>query len=142
MDPQHFCCLIYVFLRTVFKPTEDTEHSCNGYRNIEPGMQQKFQMRTTSIYKCSCACKFFFKYLCKNFRAIPPPSHFPLAAFEIFQSIFLGSMLPQHMALCLILSKKNVRQGRRLRFGMLTVLTNIRSTNVLHHASCIMHHAS
>ena len=33
-------------------------------------------------------------------------------------------------------------QGRRLRFGMLTFLTNIRSTNVLHHASCIMHHAS
>ena len=34
------------------------------------------------------------------------------------------------------------KQGRRLRFGMLTVLTNIRSTKVLHHASCIMHHAS
>ena len=41
-------------------------------------------------------------------------------------------------------------QGRRLRFGMLTVLTNIRSTKVLkyasritHHASCVnMHHAS
>ena len=25
----------------------------------------------------------------------------------------------------------------RLRFGMLSVLTNIRSTKVLHHASCI-----
>ena len=32
------------------------------------------------------------------------------------------------------------KQGRRLRFGMLTVLTNIRSTKVLHHTSCIMHH--
>ena len=34
------------------------------------------------------------------------------------------------------------KQGGRLRFGMLTVLTNIRSTKLLHHASCIMHHAS
>ena len=34
------------------------------------------------------------------------------------------------------------KQARRLRFGILTVLTNIRSTKVLHHASCIMHHAS
>merc|ERR1712121_241276 len=32
------------------------------------------------------------------------------------------------------------KQGRRLRFGMLIALTNIRSTKVLHHASCIMHH--
>ena len=29
------------------------------------------------------------------------------------------------------------REGRRLKFGMLTVLTNIRSTKVLHHSSCI-----
>ena len=29
------------------------------------------------------------------------------------------------------------KQGRRLSFGMLTYLTNIRSTKVLHHASCI-----
>ena len=29
------------------------------------------------------------------------------------------------------------KQGRRLRFGKLTILTNIRSTMVLHHASCI-----
>ena len=34
------------------------------------------------------------------------------------------------------------KQGWRLRFGMLTILTNIRSTKVLHHASCIMHQAS
>ena len=53
---------------------------------------------------------------------------------------FLGSMLPQYMALSVSLSKKKFRQSRRLRFGMLTVLTNIRSTKVLHHASCIMHH--
>ena len=32
--------------------------------------------------------------------------------------------------------------GRRLRFGMMTVLTNIRSTKVLYHASCIMHCSS
>ena len=30
-------------------------------------------------------------------------------------------------------------QGRRLIFGMLTVLTIVRSTKVLHRASCIMH---
>ena len=30
----------------------------------------------------------------------------------------------------------------RLRFGLLTVLSNTRSTKVLHHASCIMHQAS
>ena len=36
------------------------------------------------------------------------------------------------------------KQGRRLRFGMFTVLTNIRSTKALqlHHASFIKHHAS
>ena len=32
------------------------------------------------------------------------------------------------------------KQGMRLNFGMLIALTNIRSTKVLHHASCIMHH--
>ena len=31
------------------------------------------------------------------------------------------------------------KQGRRLRFGMFIVLTNIRSTKVLHHESCILH---
>ena len=30
----------------------------------------------------------------------------------------------------------------RLRFGMLTVFTNIRSTKVLHHASSIIDHVS
>ena len=30
------------------------------------------------------------------------------------------------------------KQGRRLCFGTLTFLTNIRSTKVLHHASCII----
>ena len=45
---------------------------------------------------------------------------------------FLGSMLPQYLALsvcvmCVCLCQKN---SRRLRFGMLTVLTNIRSTEV------------
>ena len=34
------------------------------------------------------------------------------------------------------------KQGMRLRFGMLIALTNIRSTKVLHDASCIIHHAS
>ena len=34
------------------------------------------------------------------------------------------------------------KQGRKLRFSMLTALTNIRSTKMLHHASCVMHHAS
>ena len=32
-------------------------------------------------------------------------------------------------------SKATYEQGRRVKFGMLTVLTNIRSTKVLHHAS-------
>ena len=50
-------------------------------------------------------------------------------------------MLPQHMAFSVsvcVSSKKNSghKQGRRLRFGMLAALTNIRSTKVLHHASC------
>ena len=66
-------------------------------------------------------------------------------------SVFLGSILPQYMALSVSsvslvrLSKKiqvTSKQGMRLRFGMLIVLTNIRSTKVLHHTSCIMHHAS
>ena len=66
--------------------------------------------------------------------------------------LFLSSMLPQCMALSITyvsyvscVYKKiwaTSKQGRRLRFGMLTVLTNIRSTKVLHHASCIMHDAS
>ena len=36
------------------------------------------------------------------------------------------------------LSKKMAtsKQGMRLNFGMLTALTNIRSSKVLHHASC------
>ena len=34
--------------------------------------------------------------------------------------------------------KTTSKQARRLRFGMLTTLKNIRSTKVLHHASCIM----
>ena len=38
--------------------------------------------------------------------------------------------------------KATSKQGRRLKFGMLTVLTNIRSSKVLHHVLCIMHHAS
>ena len=49
---------------------------------------------------------------------------------HILHWAFLGSMLPQYMALCVSLVSF-VRQGRRLRFGMLTVLTNIRSTKVL-----------
>ena len=37
-----------------------------------------------------------------------------------------------------LMDKMTYVPGRRLRFGMLTVLTNIvRSTKVLHHASCI-----
>ena len=63
----------------------------------------------------------------------------------------LGSMLPQYMALCVTLFvcqfvqknfKATSKQGRRLSFGMLTALTNIRSTKVLHHASWIMQHTS
>ena len=52
------------------------------------------------------------------------------------------------MALCVsqfVCQKKldaTSKKGRRLSFGMLTVLINIRSTKVLHHASCIMHHVS
>ena len=52
--------------------------------------------------------------------------------------IFLGSMLPQYMALSVRfvhVSKKNYyatsEEGSRLRFGMLIVLTNIRSFKVL-----------
>ena len=45
-------------------------------------------------------------------------------------------MLPQYMALCVSVSVTS-KQGRRLSFGMLTDLTNIRSTKVVHHASCI-----
>ena len=70
----------------------------------------------------------------------------------IYVGFFLVSMLPQYMALCVsqlvsLVSfvKKKIsatsKQGRRLRFGMLIALTNIRSTKVLHHASCIKHHA-
>ena len=57
---------------------------------------------------------------------------------------FLGSMLPQYMtfsvrSLCYVMSLRvcvnkkmqdTSKQGRRLRFGMLTVLTNLRSTKV------------
>ena len=39
-----------------------------------------------------------------------------------------------HLASCI--------SGRRVRFGMLTVLTNIRSNKALYHASCFKHHAS
>ena len=53
----------------------------------------------------------------------------------------VGSVLPQYRPLCVCLcvcvkkvSKKfdaTSKQGRRLKLGMLTVLTNIRSTKVL-----------
>ena len=47
------------------------------------------------------------------------------------------------MALCISYSVyATSKQGKRMRFGMLNVLTNIRSTKVLHHASCIKHNAS
>ena len=49
-------------------------------------------------------------------------------------NLFLGSMLPQYMTLCVCVSKRldaTSNQGRRLRFGLLTLLTNIRSTKVL-----------
>ena len=36
-------------------------------------------------------------------------------------------------------SKATSKHGKRLRFGMLTVLRNIRSTKMLHPASCMMH---
>ena len=45
--------------------------------------------------------------------------------------------MPNTVSFVCLCPKKNLGQGRRLRFGMLTVLTNIRSTKVLHHASCI-----
>ena len=52
-----------------------------------------------------------------------------------------GAEKHQHVALCMCAFRlfrfiqKNFRQGRRLRFGMLPVLTNVRSTMVLdvHH---------
>ena len=64
---------------------------------------------------------------------------------NIVVMFFIGSMLPQYMALSVsfvscVCQKKNLGQGMRLQFGMLIALTNIRSTKVLHHASCIMHH--
>ena len=46
------------------------------------------------------------------------------------------------LCVCPKKSQATYKQGRRLKFGMLTVLTNIRSTKVLHHASFIMHHRS
>ena len=56
----------------------------------------------------------------------------------LFLTLFLGSMLPQYMALCVCMLryvKNNVQAtsklGRRLRFGLLTVLINIRSTKML-----------
>ena len=84
--------------------------------------QQKFHHM---IYKASFSCVF----QCQNVIS------------------FLGSMLPQYMALCVSLFvKKKIyatsKQGRRLGFGMLTALTSIRSSKVLHHASCLMPHAS
>ena len=60
--------------------------------------------------------------------------------FLLYQTLFLDSLLPQYMALCVsqlvsqFVKKKfqvTSKQGRRLKFGMLTVLTNIRSTKVL-----------
>ena len=61
-------------------------------------------------------------------------------------TLFLRSMLPQYMAFSVCVCQKKCQAtskvGRRLRFGMLTVLTNIISTKVLHHASCIKLHAS
>ena len=47
---------------------------------------------------------------------------------------FLGSMLPQYMALSVRLfcsSRVSPKKIRRLRFGVLTALTNLRSTKVL-----------
>ena len=65
----------------------------------------------------------------------------PIPSFIDIGAVFKGTMLPQYTALsvCKCVSpKKKIqatsKQGRRLRLGMLTVLTNIRSTKVLHHA--------
>ena len=59
------------------------------------------------------------------------------------QLVLLVSFVSQfHQSVCQKKISATSKQGRRLRFGMLTVLTNIRSTKVLHHASCIKHHAS
>ena len=76
--------------------------------------------------------------------------------FVNYQGIYMFTIFRQHAAsiygfvryvcyvtyVCKKKCQATSKQGRRLRFGMLTVLTNIRSTKVLHHASCTMHHAS
>ena len=74
-----------------------------------------------------------------------------LVYFRAENISFLGSMLPQFMALSVyfvcslsVCPKKSYatsKQGR-LIFGMLTVVTNIRLTKVLHRALCLKHHAS
>ena len=52
----------------------------------------------------------------------------------------IGSTKVLHHALCIMhhASYATSKQGKRLRFGMLTVLRNSRSTKVLHPASCMM----
>ena len=52
--------------------------------------------------------------------------------FTVLTNIYTwgNTMLPQYMALCISLFRQKKiyatsKQGRRLRFGMLTVLTNI-----------------
>ena len=65
--------------------------------------------------------------------------------FRQHAASIIGFICKSVLLLSLVCQKKNYatsKQGRRLRFGMLTVLTNIRSTKALHHALCIMHHAS
>ena len=84
-------------------------------------------------------CLRFHKFFIENLR--------DLCKIELERCSFLGSMLPQYMALftrvCVCQKKYEAtsKQGRRLRFGMLTVVTNIRTTKVLHHVSCIKHNA-
>ena len=91
----------------------------------------------TFIDYSQCVCKRAWRQVCS----------------QIFRNVCHFRIFRQHAAsiygfvrqFCFVCRKKiyaTSKQGRRLRFGMLTVLTNIRSTKVLHHVSCIMHQAS
>ena len=55
----------------------------------------------------------------------------------IYVTEFLGSMLPHNMALCVSQFRLVCQKKNSSHFGMFTVLINVRSTKVLHHASCI-----
>ena len=108
-------------------------------------IQTRFGAVFVRSIKCRIELEFVYCFITNQNKMIIRFLHFKSIHSVIFRQHAASIYGFVRLLVCLVSSKKNQatsKQGRRLKFSMLTALTNIRSAKVLHHASCIMHHAS